>query len=70
MAEDVSKLTYNEIISEINKIKKELGLYNKKDPALPSDFVYKTAILKLNYLRNLKRKYPGNSDTGHRQHHK
>jgi len=58
----VPKIPYEDLVREIRAVQENLALYNQGSPELPSDFSYKDAILKLNYLRNLKKRYPKNRD--------
>jgi len=53
----MTKETLEYIISEINKLKDLLELYNKNSLDLPSNFNYRDTILSLQHLRNKQKTY-------------
>ena len=59
----MSKMTRDDVISEIEKVKKELEAYKNGSSNLSEDFYYPTALKKLQFLRNSlsrRRKPKGN----------
>jgi hypothetical protein len=53
----MNKLSLEEIVKEINRLKGLLDIYNKNDSDLPSDFNYKDTILLLQHLRNKQKTF-------------